>query len=262
MKNKLLFVLYTLVVFGFGGLLTFMVMTKVHMQALETLHQKPQHQTSQTDQSVTRSVTSSATDVAVNDVLAKPKAIEQVIANQKQNKTNFFTHDFNEQAAKAVLNSISDRQLNHYVERFMSASDAVLIGDKRQFANRAIEELYKQNDNQPLTGQILLAPTSDFPDASMNTHTIQKRQKLYAHLNTFGKIPLGANVFIKWTNRTTGEVLLFEKKPISEHATTNWVSYQPYDTWQTGTYDVRFYQFTSRLEPVAQFSYEIYQVSE
>ena len=142
----------------------------------------------------------------------------------------------------------------------MTAKDAELISDKRQFANRAIEELYKQNDNQPLTGQVLISTTPQFPTASMNTNTLQKREKIYAHLNTFGKVPLGTNVFINGQIRSTGEVLLFEKKLISTNSDTNWVSYRPHDTWQTGSYDIRFYQFTSQLEPVAQLSYDVYQV--
>lgn len=253
MKNKLFFAIYTLVVFGLGALLSFILTTKSYMQDLNNLK-------TQTPQSINELATP-AQPITV-PVASQAVAIEQTIAQNQQNKTNFSTQNFNEQSAKAVLNAIPDIQLSAYVSRFMTQKDAELIGDKRQFANRAIEELYKQNDNQPLTGQVLLSTTPDFPQNSMNTNTLQKRQKLYAHLNTFGKVPLGTNVFIKWTNRSTGEVLLFEKKLISPNSDTNWVSYQPYDSWQTGSYDIRFYQFTSQLEPVAQLSYDVNQVVE
>lgn len=253
MKNKLFFAIYTLVVFGLGALLTFILTTKSYMQDLGNLKTK-------TPQSINDLATPVQTTNNNPNPASQVVAVEQHIANTQSNKSNFSTLDFNEQSAKAILKSIPDSQLSAYVSRFMSAKDAEIISDKRQFANRAIEELYKQNDNQPLAGQVLLATTPDFPQNSINTNTLQKRQKLYAHLNTFGKVPLGTNVFIKWVNRSTGEVLLFEKKLISPNSDTNWVSYQPYDSWQTGGYDIRFYQFTSQLEPVAQLSYDVYSV--
>lgn len=144
----------------------------------------------------------------------------------------------------------------------MTSKDAKLITDKRQFANRAVEELYNANDNQPLIGQVLLSSSATTPNQNINTAILQKHQKLYVHFDTFGKVPLGSNVFVKWTNRTTGEVLLFEKKLILPDSNKNWVSYQPYDSWQTGSYDIRFYQFTSQLEPIAQLSYDVNQVIE
>lgn len=253
MKNKLFFAIYTLVVFGLGALLTFILTTKSYMQDLGNLKTK-------TPQSINDLATPVQTTNNNPNPASQVVAVEQHIANTQSNKSNFSTLDFNEQSAKAILKSIPDSQLSAYVSRFMSAKDAEIISDKRQFANRAIEELYKQNDSQPLAGQVLLSTTPDFPQNSINTNTLQKRQKLYAHLNTFGKVPLGTNVFIKWVNRSTGEVLLFEKKLISPNSDTNWVSYQPHDSWQTGGYDIRFYQFTSQLEPVAQLSYDVYSV--
>ena len=253
MKQKIIFFSYLLGAFLLGSLLTFLIMTKSQLDEIAKIkNAQPKN---------INELVAPTSNQAIEPSNINPTAqLEQNIQQNSNNKTNFSTQDFNEQSAKAVLNSIPDNQLNRYVERFMTAKDAELISDKRQFANRAIEELYKQNDNQPLTGQVLISTTPQFPTASMNTNTLQKREKIYAHLNTFGKVPLGTNVFIKWTNRSTGEVLLFEKKLISTNSDTNWVSYRPHDTWQTGSYDIRFYQFTSQLEPVAQLSYDVYQV--
>lgn len=263
MKNKLFLLIYTLVVFAFGSLVTFLLMTRSHMAQLAQLKAKT---STNIHDLATPLPHKSPQGENIEQASEQPLIIESLAIEhgltqaQTTNQRNFSTQDFNEQSAKAVLNSISNRQLDAYVERFMTDKDAELIKDKRQFANRAIEELYRPNDNQPLTGQIIMSTSPNFTQQSINTNTLSKRQKLYAHLNTFGKVPLGANVFIKWTNRTTGEVLLFEKKLILPNSNTNWVSYQPYDSWQTGSYDVKFYQFTSELTPVAQLSYDVYQV--
>ncbi len=199
-----------------------------------------------------------------NDMTAKTSSLNAVQTHQatqdKKEQTLFSTHQLTEQSAKAILNGLPDAELNRYIVRFMSASDAALITDKRQFANRAIEELYQHNSNQPLVGQVRLAASAEFPEASLNVQTLQKNQTLYAHFDTFGKVPLGANVFVKWTNRHTGEVLLFEKKPIVADKNQNWVSYRPYAGWQVGAYDIRFYEFNSTLTPVAQLSYDVFAV--
>lgn len=252
MKNKLFFAVYTVIVFGLGALLTFMVMTQSHLQQIEQLKQQL---TTNTQPMPTHEST-----VAIPEVQQQTTKIDQLIQQKTEQKSGFSTQDFNEQSAKLLLNQMSNQQLDGYVSRFISAKDAELITDKRQFANRAIEELYKANDNQPLVGQILLANEANFPQNSLNTHTLSKRQKIYAHLNTFGKVPTSRQVFIKWTNRSTGEVLLFEKKLISANSDTHWVSYRPHDSWQKGTYDIRFYQFNSQLEPIAQYSYDVHDV--
>lgn len=246
--NNIFMVVFGVVMFGLGSLVTFGVMSQKN--DLATTSSSPIIPAATTTQTPNNPPPiSTSTGVATT------------IAQASQNKA-FNTQNVSHQQAKQLLEALPDSQLNSYIAQFIPAKDAELITDKRQFANRAIEELYKQNDNQPLQGQILLANSSQMPLQSLDTSTVSKKQKIFVHLNTFGKVPLGANVFVKWTNRSTGEVLLFEKKLIQPNSDTNWVSYQPYDSWQTGSYDIRFYQFTSQLEPVAQLSYDINQVAE
>lgn len=252
MKNKLFFAVYTLIVFLLGAFVSFAVNHHNHDETAENnLNHPPSN-----------SVTSLAQPNVPLPIASTPQVevTTTASANNNLSKQTFNTQQFNEQNAKQLINALPDSQLNQYVARFIPTKDAELITDKRQFANRAVEELYKFNDSQPLVGQVMLSDSSNVPSQSMNTTILQKRQKLYAHLNTFGKVPLGANVFVKWVNRNTGEVLLFEKKLIVPDSANNWVSYQPYDGWQTGSYDIRFYQFTSQLEPVAQLSYDVNQV--
>lgn len=253
MKNKLFFAVYTMVIFLFGALMGFIF-----------THQSQKELAPPSNNSLSKNTPISASELAqpsIQNTQSNMASVTQTLA-KANNQSTFNTQQFNEQNAKQLLNALPDSQLNQYVARFIPAKDAELITDKRQFANRAVEELYKPNDNQPLVGQVMLSDSSSVPSQSMNTTTLQKRQKLYAHLNTFGKVPLGANVFVKWVNRNTGEVLLFEKKLIVPNSDNNWVSYQPYDSWQTGSYDIRFYQFTSQLEPVAQLSYDVNQVTD
>lgn len=249
MKNKVFFAVYTVAIFFLGALMGFAFS-----------HQNNEATTNTSNSLSTENPSPISTaQLAQPSLTANSASTVQAIAKASPQST-FNTQQFNEQNAKQLINALPDSQLNQYVGRFMTSKDAELITDKRQFANRAVEELYKPNDSQPLVGQVMLSDSSSVPSQSMNTATLQKRQKLYAHLNTFGKVPLGANVFVKWVNRNTGEVLLFEKKLIVPNSDNNWVSYQPYEGWQAGSYDIRFYQFTSQLEPVAQLSYDVNQV--
>ena len=152
--------------------------------------------------------------------------------------------------------------LGQYIDRFMSQGAGEALSDKRQFAQRAVEELYKENDNQPLVGEVKLSLTRIMPSLSMDTSTIDKNATLFAHMDTAGKVPASPFVFVKWVNNQTGQVLLFEKKDIVTNSNQNWVSFKPDDGWLQGSYDIRFYQFTSELQPIAQLTYQIYNVED
>lgn len=155
-----------------------------------------------------------------------------------------------------------DYMLGQYVDKFMAQGASDVISDKRRFAQRAVEELYKENDSQLLAGDIKLSLTPLLPTTSVDTSTLNKNAKIFAHLDTNGKVPASAFVFVKWVNKQTGQVLLFEKKDIVANNNQNWVSFVPYEGWMPGNYDIRFYQFTSELQPVAQLTYQIFNVDE
>lgn len=171
-------------------------------------------------------------------------------------------NDYSQQQALDVVNNMPDYVLGQYVDKFMAKDASGAIGNKRRFAERAVEELYKENDNQPLAGTVKLSVDAVMPTVSLDTSTLSKNTKLYAHLDTSGKVPESSYVFVKWVNNQTGQVLLFEKKDIVANKNQNWVSFKPYDGWTQGSYDIRFYQFTSELEPIAQLTYQIYTVDE
>ena len=253
MNTKIFILLYSMALFALG-VITTLVFTAWSNNSSEVVQLPDAKHTSRSIQDYVPSMHQpSNTGTQTNAVTptSQPSSAVQNTFNIRQ---------FPEQQAQQLLNHLPDGQVNDYVSKLLSPQDAQLISNKRQFAQRALHELYTPNDNQPLIGQVVLSDRATQPTVSLSAETLTKKQKLYAHLNTLNKISLGQNVFVKWTNRSTGEVLLFEKKLIMPDSNTHWVSYQPYNDWQTGTYDIRFYQFNSQLVPVAQLTYTVYQV--
>lgn len=169
-------------------------------------------------------------------------------------------NDYSQEQALDMVDKMPDYVLGQYVDKFMAKGASDVISDKRRFAERAVEELYKSNDSQPLVGNVKLSLSQVMPSISLDTSKVNKNDTLFAHLDTDGKVPASAFVFVKWVNNQTGQVLLFEKKNIVANSNQNWVSFKPYDGWVPGSYDIRFYQFTSELQPVAQLTYQIFNV--
>lgn len=253
MKDKTLFVSSVLVAFIFGILSTYLVMTKQQMDQVMRAKQT--------------SVVSNNQNVANQE--NNPLIALENFANSEETRSENgkgsnspSINDYSQQQALEIVNQMPDYMLGQYVDKFMAKGASEVIGDKRRFAQRAVEELYKENDNQPLSGSIKLSLDSSLPSISVDTSNLNKDAKLFAHLDTDGKVPASAFVFVKWVNNQTGQVLLFEKKDIVANSNQNWVSFKPYEGWTQGSYDIRFYQFTSELEPIAQLTYQIFEVSE
>lgn len=259
MKNKIILLSSILVAFLVGCLTTFIVMTKRQM---DEVMQAKQQSSSMAQPSVHTSDASSSSTTIDNkaptssDNVALP-SIENINASGEAS-----INDYSEAQAKQIIDKMPDYVLGQYVDKFMTKDASNVIIDKRRFAERAIEELYQPNDNQRLVGEVRLSLDPTMPAASVDTSTINKDAKIYAHLDTKGQVPASPFVFVKWVNNQTGQVLLFEKKDIVADSNQNWVSFKPYDGWQPSSYDIRFYQFTSELQPVAQLTYNIYNVTE
>ncbi|MEN6670594.1 hypothetical protein AAJP47_09480 [Psychrobacter sp. B38] len=252
MKDKLLFFSSILVAFIFGSLGTYLLMSKQQMD--QVMQAKQQTSLASADQSNLNKN---------NNSLAELEKYANSVGVQNTNgSSNPSINDYSQQQALDIVDKMPDYMLGQYVDRFMAKDASSAIGDKRRFAERAVEELYKENDNQPLAGTVKLSLDTVMPTVSLDTSTLGKDTKLYAHLDTGGKVPESPYVFVKWVNNQTGQVLLFEKKDIVANKNQNWVSFQPYDGWTQGSYDIRFYQFTSELEPVAQLTYQIYTVED
>ncbi len=255
MKDKVLFFSSIIVAFLIGSIATYLLMTKQQMDSIMQVQQAPVSDSNQNAKSQS------------NDPLAElqnlsNQANNTSAATSNANSSTPSINDYSEQQALAMVKNMPDYMLGQYVDKFMAKDASEVISDKRRFAERAVEELYKPNDNQPLSGTIKLSASPTLPASSMDTTTLGKATKLFAHLDTSGKVPASAFVFVKWVNNQTGQVLLFEKKDIVANSNQNWVSFIPYEGWAAGSYDIRFYQFTSELQPVAQLTYNIYNVTE
>ena len=257
MKDKILFILSVLVAFLFGVLSTYLFMTKQQMdRVMQTKRQTPidtnnQNGSNQVSNTLVE-LESYANNIGAGKLSADP--------NTKVSSPSI--NDYSQQQAINIVNDMPDYVLGQYVDKFMAKGSSDVISDKRRFAQRAVEELYKSNDNQPLVGDVKLSLSQVMPPNSLDTSTLNKDTKLFAHLDTDGKAPASPFVFVKWVNNQTGQVLLFEKKNIIADSNQNWVSFKPYDGWTSGSYDIRFYQFTSELQPIAQLTYNIYSVIE
>lgn len=257
MKDKTLYLSSVLVAFFFGALSTYLYMTKQQMDQVMLGYQQ--------------AATSLQDDTDSSFGQKESKLTEELQALEHQNGNNIPSagakpissmNDYSQEQAMDIVNKMPDYMLGQYIDRFMSQGAGEALADKRQFAQRAVEELYKKNDNQPLVGEVKLSLTPSMPSSSMDTSNIEKNATVFAHLDTAGKVPASPFVFVKWVNNQTGQVLLFEKKDIVVNSNQNWVSFKPDDGWTQGSYDIRFYQFTSELQPVAQLTYNIYEVIE
>lgn len=255
MKDKILYLSSIVIAFTFGILSTYLYMTKQQMdQALQGRQQAV---------SSTQDNTGSSFGQENSNLPLELQALEQKnSANSTVTKPVSSIHDYSQEQAMDIVNKMPDYMLGQYIDRFMSQGAGEALANKRQFAQRAIEELYKKNDNQPLVGEVKLSLTPTMPSSSIDTSNLEKNATLFAHLDTAGKVPASAFVFVKWVNNQTGQVLLFEKKDIIANSNQNWVSFKPDDGWLKGSYDIRFYQFTSELQPIAQLTYQIYNVDD
>ena len=257
MKDKTLYLSSVLVAFVFGVLSTYLYMTKQQMDQVMQGRQ-------QTSSSI-QDNTASGFGQEESNLPAELQALEQQNGNNPTAtgaKPISSMHDYSQEQAMDIVNKMPDYMLAQYVDKFMSQGAGEALNDKRQFAKRAVEELYKKNDNQPLVGEVKLSLTPAMPSSSMDTSNVEKNATLFAHLDTSGKVPASPFVFVKWVNNQTGQILLFEKKDIIANSNQNWVSFKPDDGWLQGSYDIRFYQFTSELQPIAQLTYQIYNVDD
>lgn len=253
MKDKILFFSSIIVAFIFGSLATYLLMTKQQMdQVMQARQQAPSATTTP----------QIGSDQANNSLAELESYANGAGAQNGKGSNSPSVNDYSQQQALDIVNNMPDYVLGQYVDKFMAKDASGVIGNKRRFAERAVEELYKENDNQPLAGSVKLSLDPVMPLTSLDTSTLGKNTKLFAHLDTGGKVPESPFVFIKWVNNQTGQVLLFEKKDVVANQNQNWVSFMPYEGWTTGSYDIRFYQFTSELEPIAQLTYQIYSINE
>ncbi|USA52421.1 hypothetical protein NDN13_13200 [Acinetobacter sp. C32I] len=172
---------------------------------------------------------------------------------------NTLSEQQHQQIAK-IIEMASEQQVGDYLKKAFPKQDFSMIQNKKTFAQRTLEELSSKNDEQALSGRLLLALTPVMPQLSEDLRQVHQFQEVFAHFDTMGQSPMDEQIFIRWLNRDTGEVLLFTPRRVTQNVTQNWVSTTPSNGWQAGTYDVKVYQMRDQLTPIAQASYQIVQV--
>ncbi|QXW25803.1 hypothetical protein KXJ74_16375 [Acinetobacter johnsonii] len=165
------------------------------------------------------------------------------------------------QQVQSLIQHASEQQLAQYLQQAFPDYAFDQIRNKQQFAQQMLNEFVqaKNDPQQQLIGQAYVTAQSQLNPADVLPREIYAKQPLYAHFDTFGKVPPNAQVMVRWTQRDTGEILLFTPRKVSENQ-QNWVSFYPVLGWNPGHYDVKYYQMNDQMEPIAQTSFYIQQV--
>ncbi|QIC71751.1 MULTISPECIES: hypothetical protein [Acinetobacter] len=163
---------------------------------------------------------------------------------------------------RQVIQKMPEEEVEKYLKRAFPKVDITNIEDKKKLSERLLEEL-SNNDIKSLTklnGQLTISTTSKYPIQNKDVEKIYKNQQIFAHYDLKGRFDRSDQVFVKWTNQNTGEILLFTPQNVNKDAEQNWVSYSPTEGWQPGIYNIEYFQFNSDLTPIAKTSYTINQI--
>lgn len=165
------------------------------------------------------------------------------------------------QQVQSLIQHASEQQLGQYLQQAFPDYRFDQIKNKQQFAQQMLNEFVqaKNDPQQQLAGQAYVTEQSQFDPHSVLPREIYVTQPLYAHFDTLGKVPTNAQVMVRWSQRDTGEILLFTPRKVSENQ-QNWVSFYPVAGWKPGHYDVKYYQMNDQMEPIAQTSFYIQNV--
>ena len=161
-----------------------------------------------------------------------------------------------------VIDSATTEQINKYLEQSFPGYDLSDIQNKHAFAKRLVSEFVdSENDpNEVLAGKATVTTVQQYSVGDVLPMQIYAGQQLFAHFDTLGKVPNNEQVFVRWSNQSTGEVLFFMPQRVSANREQNWVSFNPVKGWKVGTYDVKYYQLNDQLNPIAQTRFKIDQV--
>lgn len=166
------------------------------------------------------------------------------------------------QQVKNLIETTSNAQLGRYLQQAFPDYSFEGIHNNQQFAQQMLDEFVqaKNDPQQQLLGRAYVTDQVQLDIQSILPREIYKTQPLYAHFDTLGKVPSHSQIMIRWTQRDSGEVLLFTPRKVSQNQQQNWVSFYPVSGWKPGHYDVKYYQMNDQLEPIAQTSFYIQNV--
>ncbi len=162
----------------------------------------------------------------------------------------------------AVIDQATSKQMDQYLQQAFSGYDLSAIRNKHEFAKHLVGEFVdaKNKPDEPMSGRATVMAHQEYGGENVLPRDIYKGQQLFAHFDTLGKTPSNEQVFVRWSNQTTGEVLFFMPQRVSAQREKNWVSFNPVAGWKPGHYDVKYYQMNDQLEPIAQTSFYIQNV--
>ncbi|WP_288418787.1 hypothetical protein [uncultured Acinetobacter sp.] len=160
---------------------------------------------------------------------------------------------------KLILDQMPEQEVNRYLSKAFPSSDLTGIHDKKKFSERLLEELSKDmpKNDAKLLGKLVVSSNLSNNFQSENMDKVYKNQQIIAHYDTMGNLTKSDQVFVKWFNRDTGEILLFTPQPVNPQSDQNWVSYSPPAGWKPGNYAIQYYQINDQLTPIAQTDYTI-----
>jgi hypothetical protein len=201
-----------------------------------------------------------AQDIAVENFIQR---IQQKAQTQPEDRLVLQQQLKNQKAqVNSVIDSATAEQVNKYLEQSFPGYDLSSIQNKHTFAKRLVSEFVdaKNDPNEVLAGKATVTTQQQYAANSVLPRQIYAGQQLFAHFDTLGRVPNNEQVFIRWSNHVTGEMLFFMPQRVSSNREQNWVSLNPLKGWKAGTYDVKYYQLNDQLNPIAQTSFEIEQV--
>ncbi|MFH7765471.1 hypothetical protein [Acinetobacter sp. BSP-28] len=175
--------------------------------------------------------------------------LQQQLKNQKNQVNN-------------IIDQATPEQINKYLAQAFPDNDLSSVHNKHAFAKRLVNEFVdaKNDPHESMTGQASVTAQQQNIANNLLPRQVYAGQQLFAHFDTLGKTPNNEQVFVRWSNQSTGEVLFFMPQRISANREQNWVSFNPAKGWKVGTYDVKYYQLNDQLVPIAQTSFRIDQV--
>lgn len=167
----------------------------------------------------------------------------------------------NTEKIKALINQNTQGTINSYLKKAFPQADLSTINDQKKFSERLIDELSNTDQSeQNLTGYLTVSSNMLMPGKSENLSEVYKNQEIFAHFDTLGKTPQATQVFVRWVNHDTGEILLFTPTQINAASQQNWISFAPATGWKEGKYDIKYYQMNDELSPIASSSFTISKI--
>lgn len=194
----------------------------------------------------------------------KPKSIITNKIKPKTQKTSQYLPEYlpNQETFNKIIDNLSPPELDDYLNKIVAKNDPDFnqIYDKHSFAKSLIREFLGERDHSNISTNSTLdfsLSTNPNTDETADFALSDSTKTIFAHLQLDQNTAAMGNTFIKWVNVENGKVLLFEKKNINPITKQNWVSFTPDKNWQSGNYQVTFYQFNSELNPIIQGNYHI-----